>query len=75
LLNLTNNYILNSMSNLINKAYKFRFYPQNDLKVILAKTFGCSRFVYNKTLAFSETHTYHDRDENACINYIIINIP
>ena len=44
------------MSNLINKAYKFRFYPQNDLKVILAKTFGCSRFVYNHTLAFSESH-------------------
>ena len=44
------------MSNLINKAYKFRFYPQNDLKVILAKTFGCSRFVYNQTLAFSESH-------------------
>ena len=44
------------MSNLINKAYKFRFYPQNDLKEILAKTFGCTRFVYNQTLAFSETH-------------------
>ncbi|NCQ52238.1 helix-turn-helix domain-containing protein [archaeon] len=56
------------MSNLINKAYKFRFYPPNDLKEILAKTFGCSRFVYNQTLAFSEAHTYHDRDENACIN-------
>ncbi|NCQ52113.1 helix-turn-helix domain-containing protein [archaeon] len=44
------------MSNLINKAYKFRFYPQNDLKEILAKTFGCARFVYNQTLAFSEQH-------------------
>ena len=44
------------MSKLIPKAYKYRFYPQDDLKVILAKTFGCVRFVYNKTLDFSEKH-------------------
>ena len=44
------------MSKLIPKAYKFRFYPQDDLKIILAKTFGCVRFVYNKTLDFSEKH-------------------
>ncbi len=44
------------MSQFINKAYKFRFYPQEELKVILAKTFGCVRFVYNQTLVFSEKH-------------------
>lgn len=44
------------MSKLIPKAYKYRFYPQDDSKVILAKTFGCVRFVYNKTLDFSEKH-------------------
>lgn len=44
------------MSKLIQKAYKYRFYPQDDLKIILAKTFGCVRFVYNKTLDFSEKH-------------------
>ena len=44
------------MSKLIKRAYKFRFYPQDDLKIILAKTFGCVRFVYNKTLDFSEKH-------------------
>ncbi len=44
------------MSKLIKRAYKFRFYPKNDLKVILAKTFGCVRFVYNQTLNFSEKH-------------------
>jgi putative transposase len=37
-------------------AYKFRFYPQKDLMILLAKTFGCSRFVYNQTLKFSEEH-------------------
>jgi putative transposase len=41
---------------MIKRAYKYRFYPQNDLKVILAKTFGCVRFVYNQTLDFSEKH-------------------
>jgi putative transposase len=40
----------------IKRAYKFRFYPQKDLIIFLAKTFGCSRFVYNQTLKFSEEH-------------------
>ena len=40
----------------INKAYKFRFYPDKELKTLLAKTFGCVRFVYNKTLDYSEKH-------------------
>jgi putative transposase len=30
------------------KAYKFRIYPSNDQEVLLAKTFGCCRFVWNK---------------------------
>ena len=38
----------------IKRAYKFRFYPQNDLKIILAKTFGCTRFVFNRILDLSE---------------------
>ncbi len=50
----------------IHKAYKFRFYPQEDLKILLAKTFGCSRFVYNKILELSEQHyqtKYLDQDK------------
>ena len=34
------------------KAYKFRIYPNNEQKVQISKTFGCCRFVYNKTLAY-----------------------
>ena len=30
-----------------NKAYKFRIYPNEEQKVLLAKTFGCVRLVYN----------------------------
>lgn len=33
------------------KSYKYRIYPTNKQKLYLAKTFGCTRFVYNKMLA------------------------
>lgn len=29
------------------KAYKFRLYPNKEQQILLAKTFGCTRFVYN----------------------------
>ena len=32
------------------KAYKYRIYPNSEQKEYLAKTFGCTRFVYNKML-------------------------
>ena len=32
------------------KAYKYRIYPNKRQKELLAKTFGCSRFVYNHFL-------------------------
>ena len=32
------------------KAYKYRIYPNKGQKTYLAKTFGCTRFVYNKML-------------------------
>ncbi len=34
----------------IKRAYKFRFYPTPEQELILAKTFGCARFVYNYML-------------------------
>ena len=34
-----------------NKAYKFRLYPSIEQQVLLAKTFGCVRFIYNHYLA------------------------
>jgi putative transposase len=32
------------------RGFKFRFYPTPAQEVLLAKTFGCSRFVYNELL-------------------------
>lgn len=33
-----------------NKAYKFRIYPNQEQEILIAKTIGCSRFVYNYCL-------------------------
>lgn len=33
------------------KAYKYRIYPNVEQQIYLAKTFGCTRFIYNKMLA------------------------
>ena len=33
------------------KAYKYRLYPNKEQRTYLAKTFGCTRFIYNKMLA------------------------
>ena len=35
----------------MNRAYKFRLYPNKEQRVVFAKTFGCVRFIYNQMLA------------------------
>ena len=35
----------------MNKAYKFRIYPNKEQREMLAKTFGCVRFIYNRMLS------------------------
>ena len=44
------------------RAYKYRIYPTDDQKVLLAKTFGCCRFVYNWALNMKIT-AYKERKE------------
>ena len=34
------------------KAYKYRIYPNRAQAILIQKTFGCCRFVYNQTLAY-----------------------
>ncbi len=42
---------------LVNKAFKFRLYPNKEQEVLIAKTIGCSRFVFNHFLAkWQETY-------------------
>ena len=37
------------------KAYRFRIYPNEEQKVLIAKTIGCSRFVFNHFLTLWNT--------------------
>lgn len=34
------------------KSYKFRLYPNKEQEILIQKTFGCVRFVYNQCLAY-----------------------
>jgi putative transposase len=36
---------------LVNKAYKFRIYPTKEQEILIAKTIGCGRFIFNRFLA------------------------
>ena len=38
----------------IYRAYKFRLYPTVDQRILIHKTFGCSRFVYNYYLNYQK---------------------
>lgn len=40
----------------MNKAYKFRLYPNNEQKRAFSKTFGCVRFIYNQMLEDKKNH-------------------
>ena len=43
----------------MNKAYKYRLYPNKTQEKLLLNTFGCTRFIYNKMLA-DKIKYYHD---------------
>ena len=40
------------------KTYKFRLYPNNEQKIIMNKTFGCVRFIYNYFLDKCKNNKY-----------------
>lgn len=44
------------------KAYRYRIYPNKKQKELIAKTFGCCRFVFNKYLA-KRIETYEQNEE------------
>ena len=50
----------------MNKAFKFRLYPNASQKKLIAKTFGCVRFTYNKML--SDRIEYYKRTGEALKN-------
>ena len=40
---------------IVQKAFKYRFFPTDDQAVQLARTFGCARYVYNQALDLRTT--------------------
>jgi len=42
-----------------NKAFKFRIYPNTSQQTLVAKTFGCVRFIYNRML--SDRNEYYQQ--------------
>ena len=46
----------------IKRAYRFRFYPTREQELNLAKTFGCTRFIYNYMLR-QRTDAWFERKE------------
>src|SRR6056297_1596309 len=40
----------------INKAYKFRIHPNKEQSILINKTIGCARFIYNQMLADKIKH-------------------
>ena len=53
--------------NTIKKAYKYRFYPNNEQREQLEKTFGCTRFVYNHFLKI-RTHEWFENQKRVGYN-------
>lgn len=48
---------------LINRGYKYRIYPNKSQEILIQKTFGCVRFVFNKMLK-DRIDTYEKYKEN-----------
>ena len=54
-------------------AYKYRIYPNKEQEILIQKTFGCCRFVYNQTLAY-RIELYQTQEKSMskfdCNNYV-----
>ncbi|NET77530.1 transposase, partial [Okeania sp. SIO1F9] len=47
---------------MVEKAYKFRFYPTPEQENLLRRTLGCVRLIYNKALA-ARTQAWYEKQE------------
>ena len=51
---------------IVQKAFKYRFFPSDEQTAQLARTFGCARYVYNQALEFRSKSW---QQENKSIGY------
>ena len=49
-----------------NLAFKYRIYPNKEQELLINKTFGCVRFVYNKIL-YTANKIYEETGKNKII--------
>ena len=49
-----------------NLAFKYRIYPNKDQELLINKTFGCVRFVYN-TILYTANKFYEETGKNKII--------
>lgn len=59
---------------IVNKAYKFRIYPNQEQQVLIAKTFGCSRFVFNHFLS-KWNHAYNETGKGLAYSICSAGLP
>ena len=55
------------------KAYKFRIYPNKEQEILIQKTFGCSRFVFNRYLA-KRKESYEASKESISLNALYLDL-
>jgi putative transposase len=48
---------------LVNYAYKFRLYPTKEQQILLAKHFGCNRFVWNYFLNERQQYYLNNKED------------
>ena len=56
------------------KTYQYRIYPNKEQQVLIQKTFGCCRFVYNRMLQYKQDiYNQEQRTANKfeCVNYMV----
>ncbi|HEX5350353.1 MAG TPA: helix-turn-helix domain-containing protein, partial [Trichococcus sp.] len=52
---------------MIHKTYKFRIYPNQEQQILIGKTIGCSRFVFNRFLSeWNKTYVETGAGLNYC---------
>src|SRR5215467_13143152 len=56
------------------RAYKFRFYPTEEQRIMFARTFGCVRFVYNWGLQTRKT-AYFQHGQSLFYNDLATMLP
>lgn len=58
-------------SSVLNRAYKYRIYPNREQREYFAKCFGCARFVYNQLLDRCNKH-YEETGKHKVDRYAVL---